>query len=433
MMRSREESHFRQGRSLFQNGTTMRDPPGPLARNAGGLPPDITVVANGQGVANGCCGSCQSPGGMARRRIKVGIGFLRTTCSAVAPVLRLEKRGPFPTGKPGATNDSVRGAGLYLLIVFVIAVTNFGLGYALAIHQAGGLVFDWPPSWRWRLPWTTAWNWIAVRRYRTHSVEESTDDRRTRPFSWWPSRSPQGGENAVEVPLASTIPAPQALDLCEGLEPNHGLDSTAADILTALRSLRETVVEVDWRVRRCEESCDQAMLSSSIDELKASCADYLNHNARCASALLLSEPPADKEELSEAISEYGQSLQCEAEQIESVMITFDSLDVQHEIETRCARFLACCEQLHDATWLLHDSSHTALARVLQVEGRLAVDQNRIPQDASTRLPDAVAMHVQIERLWRDDPQRLRTISLAVVDPCDIRPICLQHGLRWGMT
>ena len=299
-----------------------------------------------------------------------------------------------------------------MLLVFIVALLNLCLGYALAVYLAPRLGFA-----------------LLAPATSTKSSQPS------RSAGLAPKVRPEADVPATQPSLPSAVETtpdiPQEwLVLLDETEVGHSFIEASMQVLELeVGRYRDELIRIDTRVRQCLVTPDGVAIDECLDDLKHGNANWLARQEEVACHLR-----ARKDNLGE-FSSMGESLeetlQEQAAQIETTCGNIEHLNFAGDPTAGCQWLIGEIGNLLDMAHNLRDRMHDSLLAIVLQEQRLETLDKRLQTDDLTGVYNRSGMERVLYEWWRDDPSRIRQASVAMLDLDRFGRLNEQHGVTVG--
>jgi len=317
-----------------------------------------------------------------------------------------------------------------VVFAFTVGLLNLGLGFLLAVALTEP--FPWSrfrPAWvgnlpRIKLPW-------PARRQPPAPAETPKPDASPNPVQSTldeaeiiPPPPPPVGYKLEELPRRwlDTLGA-------EGITPGSFLEAASHVMRLEVSQYREQLITAENRVRASLAAADEASLQQLCDDLVQFNQDWLAMQTEAGAVLKQGTGAHGDHE--RAAADLEQVLHDQAALIKDCDTTIAALHYRTEIETGCKRVFERLFQLMDQAHALRDRLNDLLATLLRESAGLASVTTGLQLDHATGLPNRIGVELVFHDWWRDDPQRQRQLSAAVIDIDRFARVNQRLGTRIG--
>jgi len=306
-----------------------------------------------------------------------------------------------------------------MLYVFFVAVLNLCLGYALAVYLAPRLGLS-TATLAIKLPWRLA-RATSAPQVRSEATPAA------------PPPRPASEKSASSTPPAadttsSISPAPSTL-LDEAKRGDSFVEVSIHALTVDLSRYREELIRLDTRLRECLIAPDAAAVDECRGELKAANDDWLAKLAEVAGQL------RDRHDTLGNSASLGASLEGmlleQTAQIETIRDNIERLDFAADATAGCRQFLGEFGKLFDLAHPLRDRLHESSLAIVVQEKRLEALDNELQVDSVSGAVNRWGMEVILDQWWREDPNRIRQASAALLDVDRFRELNELHGVTVG--
>ncbi|MEX2174935.1 MAG: GGDEF domain-containing protein [Pirellulaceae bacterium] len=310
-----------------------------------------------------------------------------------------------------------------VLFVLTVGIFNLALGFFVGVALTEPPPWNrWLPAWLHRLPGV-----------RPRPPAKGSDD-------------PDALSDTVESMLAldDDAPLPRRADGfkleelprrwldalgAEGIKPGTFLEAAAHVMRLEVSQYREQLIVAENRMRAALAAADPDALQQVCDDLNQFNRDWLKMQNEAAG--VLGQRGGVHGDHAQAALELERVLHDQAALITECDATIEALHFRTEIETGCKRVFERQSQLLDQTHALRDRLNDLLATVLRTDGGLATINTQLQLDHATGLPNRIGVELAFHDWWKDDPQRQRQLSAAVIDIDRFARVNQRLGTRVG--
>jgi diguanylate cyclase len=309
------------------------------------------------------------------------------------------------------------------LFVLIVGLLNVGLGYALAVALASDGPWFALPHW--------FWTFATLPLQRLGRLAPSP------PVSAnGPTIVPSANRSAENSPATG---AEVTLDdlprgwLEELQNENFHVESFIEGFLQSLKlevgKYREQLIVAEGRLKQSQASRSTDSLALLASDLRVINQDWLERLH--AAANLLREKRGCLGEFEGLCQGIEPVLHDQAGQVDSICANIASLTPIDDFDAATKTLAQHLCQLVDLAHVLRDRMHASVATMLRTQGRLQ-GLNRDQQiDECTGLINRTGIELLFDDWWKDDPQRLRLLSCAVIDIDRFGKLNERLGTRTG--
>jgi diguanylate cyclase len=315
--------------------------------------------------------------------------------------------------------------------VFVVGLVNLGLGFLAAVALTE------PPPWNcWRPAWVSNLRLVNWRSFKWRLPS-------------WPSLFQKRARTAAPVkrpaPIDLPPPPPPAkpaafrleelpqrwLELLrsEHLVPGSCLEASSHVMRLEVSLYREQLITAENRTRAAHAAADAEGLRQVCDDLVQFNSDWLARQTEAGQ--VLKARAGGHGDYERAASELEQVLHDQAALIKDCDDTVAALHCRTELETGCKRIFERIAQLIDQTHALRDRLNDLLATLLRTEGGLDGVNTGLQHDHATGLPNRIGLELVFQDWWREDPDRQRQLTAALIDADRFARVNQRLGTRVG--
>lgn len=192
---------------------------------------------------------------------------------------------------------------------------------------------------------------------------------------------------------------------------------------------RAKMIEIDARVRQCIDDPDDAVLTECLAELKLTNEDWLAQQQNAVTHLEARQGNlGDFEAVGSGLEDV---LLDQAAQIETTCSNIDMLDFQTDLQAGCRRLITETRKLLDMAHTLRDRMHESMIEIMKSEDTLGELDKRLQFDGTSKLYNRSGLERVIHELWLDDPNRIRQISVGMLDIDRFAQINEEYGVPLG--
>jgi diguanylate cyclase len=312
--------------------------------------------------------------------------------------------------------------------VFVIGLLNLGLGFLVAVALTEPPPWSrFRPAWldklpRIKIPWPARRQALAAR--TTALPELASGTAPSRETESEPAPHKPVGYKLEELPCRWI----EALG-AEGIIPGSFLEAASHVMRLEVSQYREQLITAENRARASLAAADADALKVLCDDLAHFNQDWLTKQTEAAS--VLKRGAGGHGNYEKAAADLEQVLHDQAALIKECGETIAALHFRTEIDTGCKRIFERLFQLVDQAHALRDRLNDLLATVLRDTGGLAGVTSELQLDHATGLANRIGVELVFHDWWRDDPQRQRQASAAVIDIDRFARVNQRLGTRVG--
>lgn len=192
---------------------------------------------------------------------------------------------------------------------------------------------------------------------------------------------------------------------------------------------RGELVRLDGRIRKIFESFDAEALAAALADLEAVNNDWLARQGEAVGHLVsrrdnLGELQSTGQRLEEVLLD-------QTSQIESSCSNIRQLDFQADRAAAQRRLLVEMCRLIDMAHALRDQLQAALLAIITSENRVATLDRRLHVDPLCGFINRTGLEAVFHEWWRDDPNRIRQLTLAMFDVVRVGRFNERHGAAVG--
>ncbi len=305
--------------------------------------------------------------------------------------------------------------------IFIIAVLNLCLGYALAVYLAPRLGIAPPPA------------------AQPRPVPQAP------PIAAPPTAVPAAAPTPQPQPVAEE-PAPQPalppvpdptpeiprewLDLLDETERGNSFVEASIHVLKLeVGRYRDQLIGIDTRIRRCLAAPEAAEIEQCLADLKQCNVDWLARQGEAAGHLRNRQ--GNLGEFSTMGASLEETLLEQTAQIETTCNNVEQLDFSADPAAACERLITEMGKLLDMAHNLRDRMHESLLAIVMHEKRMDTLDKRLQLDGLTGMYNRSGLEAVFHEWWRDDPSRIRLVSVALLDLDRFARLNEQYGVTVG--
>ena len=331
-----------------------------------------------------------------------------------------------------------------VLYVFIVALINVGLGFALAVHL--GRRYD-------LLAARSCWGGLQMLEATDPSGprsapeiadgESPADKEDLSPES--PGKSPHDAVAASGDPAAApgnrrtepvSIANPSAEANAGASPPPPHVGAPRSPSETAVEDFQLQVAcydthlsEADDKLRQCEEAPEAATIAACLDSLWAATQEYLEHRDLAYRHLAdLPEPHAASADIHDGLR---LAMESQDAAIETAGRSIAAFHADADPNTGCRRMVEQTSRLMHANHQMRDTLDFATAEAAHREHRVETPGAALANDPLTGLCNRTGLEAALRCWWQNDPQRARRLALAMLDIDQFAQVNEQLGCRTG--
>ncbi len=237
-----------------------------------------------------------------------------------------------------------------------------------------------------------------------------------------PARKPRPAHVPDDGPMLADDDAPPTEEIpnewleqleSENIVANTFVEASVQVLRLEVGKYRDRLIELDKRVRQCLHSGESKELGGILADLKKTNQEWLAQQADAADHL--SSKTGSLGSFEEMGGMLEETLLEQTAQIETTCSNIDHLDFESDLSAGCRRLIGETRKLIDLAHLLRDRMQESLLTVVQAENRLPELDKKLLFDSLTGVHNRTGLERLFEDLWRDDPNRVRQISCAMID------------------
>ena len=312
----------------------------------------------------------------------------------------------------------------FVFYVFLIAVLNIAVGYAVAGHLGLG-----PPS------LAAGWRTLAATSARP-AGDSAAETRETIDTLAAASLEDMLDESDFEELIAGASAEavydedvaalihegrPDAWDLDEKY-----VETSILKLNIAMMRSGKRAEALDTRLRACQGRSTAETIRQCLAELLEDCEGYLAEQAEAAEKFR-----ARIGELGE-LAVLGETIEManleQASQVETTINNLKFMDFESDLEAANRRLLEELQNLRSARHRLRDDQEKAFLAVARYEGRLGKIEPRLFNDPLTQLSNRIGVEATLHEWWRQKRHETRQLVGVLFDLDDFGSINDEHGV-----
>ncbi len=341
-----------------------------------------------------------------------------------------------------------------LSYIFVVAVLNLGMGFALAaylgrryrsmmeaddtlgtdygIGQADSGVVSFAQD----LAATTETP-------ADRQAEPSPDERSVEPIAdasaaepaVEPAVEPSAGRPADAAPTAARPPQPERADSPQGDRESDAetspSEASVRQLQKGVEQYHEELSESDEQLRANVESPDAEAIEACLDSLMQATEEYLDNRGEAYRTFR--EIHDERPEFETVNNDLQTAIEQQDEQIESASAAVETFDYEGDLKDGCQNMVDETGKLIDGNHRLRDTLDEAMVKVAQTEQRTKQQTGKAGPAAQSDSPkgitDRAGVEARLSQWWQGDPQRQRQLSAAMIEIDQFAKINEQYGRR----
>gem|GEM_PF-1018813 len=306
--------------------------------------------------------------------------------------------------------------------VLIVGVLNVALGFMLAVVLAN----PWDLALRWpRMNWLRRTPLNALIRFLPGMNSAASDATNAAAAA----SSRQAAEAAIDSHL-DDLPRRWMEELrSEGLHVESFVEGLLQSLRLEVGKYREQLIVAEGRLKQSRASRSGDAMSVLANDLKVINQDWLERLH--AAAQLLREKRGQLDQFESMGESLEPLLLDQAGQVESICASMLNVNVGDDIDAAARELGSQLAQLVDLAHVLRDRIHGNVATMLRIQGRLASMSREQQYEEGTGLLNRTGMELMFDDWWKDDPQRLRLLSVAVLDVDRFAKLNERLGTRTG--
>jgi diguanylate cyclase (GGDEF)-like protein len=306
-----------------------------------------------------------------------------------------------------------------LFYLLMIAVVNVGVGFALAWHlgrryeaiaaesdlMALGWIGQSAPA-----PWMESQNVAAPLAPDAMSVADAA--------------SPV--EAAAAPPESTPLPIPPA---APALDPEKSpREAAVEEFHREVVHYDDQLGAVDEMLRQFAASPDTVGIEACLNSLWDATQKYLENREVVYKQLDETCPQGEAAAVHDGIHA---ALRLQDAEIEMAAQGIKSFDYQNDLESGCGQMIGRTNHLVNANHQLRDAIEVAMLETARSEDRLGQPGAAVRNDPLTGICSRSGLEAALLDWWRNDPQRIRRLAVAMLDLDQFGRINEQFGYRTG--
>jgi diguanylate cyclase len=331
-----------------------------------------------------------------------------------------------------------------VLYVFIVAIINVGLGYALAVHL--GRRYELLAARKCLVGLQTfeaahpsrpiSGPEIADKEVPAPRADLATESDGTSPHdaAAAPGDSATAPGNRRNGPVSIANPPAEAPAEASPLPPHAGAPKSPGE--TAVGDFLDQVIRYDThlsaaddKLRQCEEAPEAAAIAACLDSLWAATQEYLEHRDVAYRHLAdLSGPHAASADIHDGLR---LAMESQDAAIETAGRSIAAFHADADPTTGCRRMVEQTNRLMHAHHQMRDTLDLATAEVARREHRLDTPGAAAANDPLTGVCNRTGLEAAVLSWWQNDPQRARHLALVMLDIDQFAQVNEQIGCRAG--
>lgn len=313
------------------------------------------------------------------------------------------------------------------LLLLVMAIGNIALGYGLAVAFSGA-----------RAPSFDLW-WLLPDRFWLPRVPQRAAARLPERIDDRPASTPTDEPAVPAVAIVDATEPQQRADeeipqewldlLDETIECNSFVEASVQVLKLEVGRYREELLRIDEDVRACAKSGVGGGVNNCLHELRDCNEAWLARQAEATKHL--SSRQGGLGDFSDMGSALEDILLEQTAQIETTCSNIEHLDFVSDLADGCRRLSGEISKLVDMAHSLRDRMHESLLSIMRHEKRIDSIDKRLQLDGLTGLYNLTGIEKVFDEWWRDDPNRIRQVSVAEIDIDQVGRFNRTHGAHAG--
>ncbi len=210
----------------------------------------------------------------------------------------------------------------------------------------------------------------------------------------------------------------------EGIQTRSFVEAATHVLRLQIGRYRDRLIHLDHQARRLARGGQESLLVPLIDEIKTVNSQWLDCQAQAACHL------HDRQGTLGALSDVGSDLEHVLEeqtaQIETTCSNLGRMQLESAPQDG-QRLVQEVGRLIDLSHALRDKMQESLTAIVRTEQRLESLDEQLRIDGLTGLVNRCGFESLIQQWWRDDPDRRRPLSVALVDVDRFKGVNARYG------
>jgi diguanylate cyclase len=316
--------------------------------------------------------------------------------------------------------------------IFIVAVLNLGVGFALAVYAGQrhrlltelGVGLPGNPS--LAIPQRTAVP-PPVDLPADQPAAEVPPPEADAPADRSAAATPAVAPPAAADSQASPDDAPSAAPPAE--TPPSPSEQCVADFQAEVESYREQVTQANEALRSYMGTADPSDIEACLQSLMAATNEYLDRRQQVQEGF--AELHSRQPQLAAVSAELQSAMQQQDAEIEHTTKSIENFDYGALVENGPHAVVGQTSKLLDSSNRLRDTLDEAMLEVQRSENRLTASPANVQIDRLTGLLNRTGLEAELARWWQADPQRTRALSAAMIDLDQLAEINDRFGHMLG--
>ena len=283
---------------------------------------------------------------------------------------------------------------MYLLLV---AVLNVGLGFLVAAYLGR----------RYQLVLAAGEPWFS-------DIAGEQDEFDTRPE-----------EQTTGVTEQSREPEPPS---GPGLETSES-EAMVEALRLEIEQYNDQLIRADEQLALLTEAPSAVAIKECLDLLLDTSKEYQQHCEKMWRDFDEGQQP--RPEIARIRDSLQEFLEKQDRQVEAGQETIKNLDHENGLEESVQEIVDVTRSLLDINRQLRDDIQLAVVEVARSNNRLEQADEAEHRDALTGLWNRIGLEAKLHEWWRNDPERDRALSFALIDIDHFADVGQQHGYKAG--
>jgi diguanylate cyclase len=320
--------------------------------------------------------------------------------------------------------------------IFIVAVLNIGLGFALAVYTArrhrllmemgggtlNGIAVTARPS--VAAPQASTPSPVAATPLPTPPPDQASEDNEATPAAVAATVAAEPAA-ADSQPLADDAPLQAAGD-----EASAGPgQQCVANFQAELDGYRNQVTEANEVLRSYMGTADPSDIEACLQSLMEATNDYLDHRQQVQQGF---EDLHDQHPQLNAVNDELQSaIEQQDLEIKKTATAIENFDYEGPVEDGRQAMVGQTSKLLDSSHRLSDTLDQAMVEVARSENGVENSPPSVRVDRLTGVLSRAGFEAILAQWWQADPQHTRPMSVATIDLDEFAQINEQFGHRLG--
>ncbi len=316
--------------------------------------------------------------------------------------------------------------------IFIVAILNIGLGFGVAIYlgrryqalvAGGGFWSDDPgfaeSGYQAAPPDEDAAAGIST------LLDELQDESDAAAVADEPSAEAESA--APDAAQAEESPTPQ-LPPEEEHEKSRS-ETCVGDFQAGVEQFHDQLKKADDELRNQVETPDAAATEACLSSLMAATQEYLASRGKAYE--VFHETHAEQSEFEGVDEDLRVAIERQDGQIENAAKAIEAFDYESDLAEACRQMIGETSKLIGTNHGMRDALDGAMVEVARHEQHLGTVGPGMQHDDLTGISNRMGLEASLFDWWEKDPQRMRLLSVAMIDVDRFNGINEEHGCDVG--